>query len=157
VNLFENVMWYSVLPSVSFSFLRLHLSMSNIRIAHLLIVSHSLPFCNNQISITVHSPEGWTWRTLKFHFPSIKLCSIWIRIFKPSDAEVNLWMLRYGSIVLFTVRLLDVANFTTLTPLSLQILSRLLFPIVVLKLYLLGIKILNRIFMWCLGNLSDMF
>jgi hypothetical protein len=42
--------------------------------------------------------------------------------------------LRSGNIVLLTVRFLDVAKFTTLTPLSLLISSKLSFPIVALKM-----------------------
>jgi hypothetical protein len=43
-------------------------------------------------------------------------------------------MLRCGNIVLLTVRFLDVAKLTTLTPLSLLVACRLSFPIVGLKM-----------------------
>jgi hypothetical protein len=55
------------------------------------------------------------------------------------------------------MRFLDVAKFTTLTPLSLQISCKLSLPIVGLKmssLPTLAFKSPNKIFMWYLGNLS---
>jgi hypothetical protein len=47
---------------------------------------------------------------------------------------VYLWMLRWGNMVLLTIKFLDVAKFTTLTPLSLLISCELSFPIVGLKI-----------------------
>jgi hypothetical protein len=46
---------------------------------------------------------------------------------------VYLWMSQCGNVVLLTIRFLNVAKFTTLTPLSLLIASGLSFPIVGLK------------------------
>jgi hypothetical protein len=43
-------------------------------------------------------------------------------------------MLRFGNLVLMTIRFFDVAKFTTLTPLSLLISCKLSFPIVGLKM-----------------------
>jgi hypothetical protein len=66
-------------------------------------------------------------------------------------------MLRCGNIVLLTLVILDVAKFTNLTPLSLQISCKLSFPIVCLKissLLILALKSHNTIFIWYLGNLS---
>jgi hypothetical protein len=42
-------------------------------------------------------------------------------VFPSGDVQENLWMLRCRNIVLLTIRFLDVAKFTTLTPLSLLI------------------------------------
>jgi hypothetical protein len=47
--------------------------------------------------------------------------SIWLCVLPSGDVQVTLWMLRCGNIVLLTVRFLDVAKLTTLTPLSLLI------------------------------------
>jgi hypothetical protein len=58
----------------------------------------------------------------------------------------------------FDNEILDVAKFTTLTPLSLLISCKLSFPIIGLKMsYLLTLAFTspNKIFMWYLGNLSN--
>jgi hypothetical protein len=58
-------------------------------------------------------------------------------------------------IVLLTTKFLDVAKFTTLTPLSLLILCELPFPVVALKISSLPtftLKSPNKIFMSYLGN-----
>jgi hypothetical protein len=58
--------------------------------------------------------------------------------------------------MLLTVRLLDVAKFTALTLLSLQILCKLSFPVVGLKMFsppTLALKSPNKIVVWSLGNL----
>jgi hypothetical protein len=60
---------------------------------------------------------------------------------------------------LYSWQFFDVAKFTILTPLSLQISCKLLFPIVGLKIYSLHtftLKFPNRIFMWYFRNLSNM-
>jgi hypothetical protein len=60
--------------------------------------------------------------------------------------------------VLLAMSFLDVAKFTTLTPLSLLILCKLSSPIVGLKMSsqpTLVLKFPNNIFMWYLGNLSN--
>jgi hypothetical protein len=56
--------------------------------------------------------------------------------FPSGDVQVGLypWMLRCRNIVLLTLRFLDVAKFTKLTPLSLWISSKLSIPIVSLKI-----------------------
>jgi hypothetical protein len=54
--------------------------------------------------------------------------------FPIGDVQVYLWMLQCGNIILLTVRFIDVAKFTNLTPLSLLISCKLSFPIVGLKL-----------------------
>jgi hypothetical protein len=46
------------------------------------------------------------------------------------DIQDNLWILWSRNIVLLTVRFLDVAKFTTLTPLSLLFFRKLSFPII---------------------------
>jgi hypothetical protein len=61
--------------------------------------------------------------------------------------------------VFLTVRFVDVAKFTTLTPLSLLMSCNLSFPVVGLKMsYLptLAVKSPDKIFTWYLGNLSNM-
>jgi hypothetical protein len=60
--------------------------------------------------------------------------------------------------VLSTVRFLDVAKFTTQTPLPLLILCKHSFPSVGLKMSSLStfaLKSPNRMFMWYLGKLSN--
>jgi hypothetical protein len=60
--------------------------------------------------------------------------------------------------VLSTIRFLDVATFSTLTPLSFIISYNLSFPIVGLKmssLPTLAMKSLNRFYVWYLTNLSN--
>jgi hypothetical protein len=47
--------------------------------------------------------------------------SIWLWGSPSGDVQAYLWMLRCGNIVLSTLRFLDVAKFTNLTPLSLLI------------------------------------
>jgi hypothetical protein len=59
--------------------------------------------------------------------------------------------------VLLTTKVLDVAKFTTLTPLSLLISCKLSFPIVGLKIFYLptfALKSTSKIFMSYLGNWS---
>jgi hypothetical protein len=83
---------------------------------------------------------------------------------------VSSWMLRHAALVycIFMnaamwehcnlTMSLDVAKFTTLTPLSLLISCKLSFPIVGLKmssLPTLAFKSPNKIFVWYLGNLSN--
>jgi hypothetical protein len=51
------------------------------------------------------------------------------------EVQVYLWMLRCGNIILLTLRLLDVAKFTNLTPLSLLISCKLSFLIVSLNVF----------------------
>jgi hypothetical protein len=58
----------------------------------------------------------------------------------------------------FDSQILDVAEFTAITPLSLLISCKLSFPIVGLEmssLPTLALNYSNRIFMWYLGNLSN--
>jgi hypothetical protein len=72
--------------------------------------------------------------------------------------QVELWILRCENIVLLTLRFLDVAKFTNLTPLSLLISCKVSLPIVSLKmssLPILALKSSNKIFMWYLGNVSN--
>jgi hypothetical protein len=67
-------------------------------------------------------------------------------------------MLRCGNTVLLTMRFLDVEKFITLIPLSLLILCKFSLPIVGLKmspLLTLVLKSPNKIFVWYLGNLSN--
>jgi hypothetical protein len=64
---------------------------------------------------------------------------------------VNIWMLRFGNIVLLESRFLEVAKFTTLIPLSLLLVGANSFPIISLKISSLPILALNshgEIFMW---------
>jgi hypothetical protein len=71
---------------------------------------------------------------------------------------VYLWMLRWGNIMIWTVRFLVVAKFTALTPLSLLISCKLSFPIVGLKMSFqptLALDSHNKIFICNLGNLSN--
>jgi hypothetical protein len=74
------------------------------------------------VSITMCCRE---WLDIKYTWmPSpvfIKLWSIWLCVFPSGDVQVNLWILWWRNIVLLTVRFLDVAKITTLTPLSLLI------------------------------------
>jgi hypothetical protein len=75
--------------------------------------------------------------------------------FPSGDVHVYLWMLGCRNIILLTLRFLDVAKFTNVTPLSLLISCKLSFPIVGLKmssLPTLALKSPNRIFIWYLGN-----
>jgi hypothetical protein len=60
----------------------------------------------------------------------IRIWSIWLWMFPSGDVQSYLWMLRCRNIVLSTLRFLDVAKFTTLTPLSLLISSKLSFSVV---------------------------
>jgi hypothetical protein len=78
-------------------------------------------------------------------------------VFPSGDVQVYLWMLRCGNIVLLTLRLLDVAKFTNLTPLSLLISYKLSFPTFGLKmssLPTLALTSFNIIFMWYSENFS---
>jgi hypothetical protein len=59
--------------------------------------------------------------------------------FRSGDVQLYLWMLRRGYIVLLTMRFLDVAKFTSLTPLSLLISFK-------LSLATVGLKISFRLF-----------
>jgi hypothetical protein len=64
-------------------------------------------------------------------------------------------MLRSGNTVLLTTKVLDVAMFTTLTPLSLLISCDLSIPIVGLKISSLPtftLKSPNKIFVWYVGS-----
>jgi hypothetical protein len=56
-----------------------------------------------------------------------------------------LWMLRFGNIVCLTVGLLDVAKFTSLTPLKLLISCKLLLAIISLEMSSLPLWHLNLI------------
>jgi hypothetical protein len=57
-----------------------------------------------------------------------------IVLFPLGDIQVNLRILRCGNILLLTVRFLNVAKFTTLTPVSLLISCKISFPNVGLKI-----------------------
>jgi hypothetical protein len=84
-----------------------------------------------------------------------------------SDCGLSIW--RHPSIFMdvvmwehrtFASEVFRYGKFTNLTPLSLLIHCKLSFPIVSLKissLPTLTLKSPNRIFMWYLGNLSNMF
>jgi hypothetical protein len=77
----------------------------------------------------------------------------------PSDVQESLRMLQCGNIVLWTLRFLELAKFTTLTPLSLLISCKVSFPIVGLKMSSLPTLAVksppNNIFICYLGNLSN--
>jgi hypothetical protein len=67
-------------------------------------------------------------------------------------------MLQCESIVLLAMRFLDVAKFTTLTLLSLQLSCKLSFLFGSLKMYslpTLALKTPNQIFIWYKDNLSN--
>jgi hypothetical protein len=94
----------------------------------------SLPnFCHHQAVVSQSAAlNNRTLSTLECCLLSIKIWSIWLCIF-PSDVQVNWLTLQCGNILLLAIRFLDVAKFTTLTPLTLQISCKLSFPIVGLK------------------------
>jgi hypothetical protein len=72
-----------------------------------------------------------------------------------SHLEKSKFMLQCGNIVHLTLKLLDVAKFTNLTPLSLLISCKFSFPIVDLQMSFLptlALKFPNRIFIWYLRN-----
>jgi hypothetical protein len=56
--------------------------------------------------------------------------------FPSGEVQIYLWMLPCGNTVLLTIRLFDVAKFTTLTSSSLLISYKISFPIVDLKIFL---------------------
>jgi hypothetical protein len=60
--------------------------------------------------------------------------SMWLCVFPSWGVQQNLWKLRCESIVILTLRFLDLANFTSLTPLPLLISCKLSFPIVSLNM-----------------------
>jgi hypothetical protein len=87
---------------------------------------YSLPvspyICHHQVVVsmtsccTEWSDIKYTWMLSPIYQNTFNSC-----VFPSGDAQVNLWTLRCGNIVLFTVRFLDVAMFTTLILLSLLI------------------------------------
>jgi hypothetical protein len=81
------------------------------------------------VNITVCCPERLGMKSFECCLLSNKLFSIWLCFHQ----MIHLWMVHWGNIVLLTLVFLDVAKFT-ITPLSLLILCKLLFPMVVLKM-----------------------
>jgi hypothetical protein len=101
-------------------FLETNLSVRNLCIVCLVTGGFSLSSVITRLVVTQSAAlNDRTWSTLERRRLSIKIWSIWLWLFRPGDVQVNLLILRRGNIVLSIVRFLDVAKFTSLTPLTL--------------------------------------
>jgi hypothetical protein len=132
-NLFEILTWHFSLTYTSFNFLD---QTSPCKHRALLIHCQSLPNVSRYqivIRITVCCPERsgvrYIWMPSHVYENMVNSTE-----FISGDAQVNLWMLRCGNIVLLTVRLSDVVKFTTLTALSLLTSCKLLSPVIGLQI-----------------------
>jgi hypothetical protein len=112
--------------------LRLNLSTSVFCAACFLADSLSVTFATTRKwSVLQSAPlNDRTSRILECHLLSVNTWSIWLLVFPSGEVQLYLWMFRCGNIVLLTTRFLDVAKFTTLTPLSLLSSCKLSFPII---------------------------
>jgi hypothetical protein len=89
-------------------------------------------FCNHHIMVSITFSSS---KRLDFecHPPSVKTWSLQLCVFPSGKFQVYLWMMWCGNIVLMTVWLFHMAEFT-ITPLSLLISCKFSFQIVGLKI-----------------------
>jgi hypothetical protein len=107
-NLFEILIRYYFITSISFSLLRLNHSKPIFRAASLFTASLSLTFATTRqwsVSQSVLLKDR-TSSILECHILSINMWSIWLWVFPSGETQVYLWMLRCGKIVLLTTRFL---------------------------------------------------
>jgi hypothetical protein len=83
--------------------------------------------------------------------------SVWLWVFPFGDIQVHLWMLWCEIIALLIMGFLDMAQFTTLSPLSLLISCELSFSIVILKLSSLPTSNLRTKFSCDIYGISQMY
>jgi hypothetical protein len=120
-NLFIISIWYCLLTSMSFNFLRLNIFPSHFCGARLLTAYILLTFTTTRKG-SVSQPAPLNHRTssmLECHFLSLNKWSSWLWVFQLGEVQVYFCMFRCGNIVLLTTRFFDVVKFTILTPLSL--------------------------------------
>jgi len=149
-NLFVISIWYCLLTSSLFSFLKLNLSPSNF-----CAIVYLLPIFPKQLrppdSYQYHSQLPWNFIHLVYS-NAISYLSMWlIRLCLP--IRRGTWMFRCMNTMLLISRFFDVTKFTHLTPLSFLSWCRHSFPIVGLKIFslpTLALKSPNRIFIWYL-------